>query len=84
MKYVQPISKERSSKSHNFFMFDTKKWLLTQANSLLRRALELCVTTRAVQRHAIWCVASDFAQKNTRQVNNGSMNFTRQVHSHGD
>ena len=66
-------------------MFYSKKMVInTSKFTSAACAIELGVTTRAVQRHAIWCVASDFAQKNTRQVNNGSMNFTCQVHSHGD
>ena len=44
-------------------MFYSNKWLWKQSNSLLQLALKLCVTKRAVQRHAVWCVASDFAQK---------------------
>ena len=44
-------------------MFYSKKWLWKQANSLLQLALKQCVTKRAVQRHVVWCVASDFAQK---------------------
>ena len=65
-------------------MFYFKKWLQTQANSLLQPALKLCVTKLAVQRHAIWCVASDFAQKMTRKVKKGSMTFTSQDQSHDD
>ena len=44
-------------------MFYSKKWLWKQANSLLQLALKLCVTKRAVQRHAFLCVVSYFAQK---------------------
>ena len=44
-------------------MFYSKKWLWKQANSLLQLALKLCVTKRAVQRHAFLCVSSYFAQK---------------------
>ena len=40
-----------------------KKWLWKRANSLLQFVLKLCVTKRAVQRHAFFCVASYFAQK---------------------
>ena len=61
--YVLQISNDSSSKLHTFSCFTPRKWLWKQVNSLLQHALKLCVTKHAVQRHAVWCVASDFAQK---------------------
>ena len=63
VRYILPISNKSSSKLHNFSCFTSKKWLWKQANSLLQLALKLCETKRAVQRHVVWCVASDFTQK---------------------
>ena len=48
-----------------FSCFTPTRWLWKQANSLLQLSLKSCVARRAVQRHAVLCVASNFAQKET-------------------